>query len=118
MFEGNPDDRVDEFFSLKDIFRKHSFLRAVLSGPSRCILSLNSNFFITIIDIREDNNLLYEFKNILFYSHGISLSHVFQPVKHMLTTKSIVKAKFEGEGKVGLMSSSPLIPIIVTSSPH
>jgi len=92
----------------KNIFNRRSFVESVISGSAEGILALPEGCVLTIIKVN-DENVLYEYKNILCYSSGISIDSVKQKVKHMIITGSIFQARLRGSGTVVLMSSGELV---------
>ena len=104
----NYNDKLKHIPKFKNIFNKRSFVECVISGSAEGIIALPEGCVISILEVH-DENVLYESKNILFYSKGISIETVCQPVKHVLFTGSIFRARLRGRGTVALMSSGELV---------
>ena len=79
------------------------------------VLAVPPGCYITIIDFKENEEMLYDYKNLLFISQGIKAHRVLQKIKNMLISRPIFKVKFSGTGKVGLISGGALHSIALNN---
>lgn len=92
----------------KNLFNKHEFIETTLNGPATTILAVPPGCYVTIIDLEEHEDMLYDYKNLLFISQGIEVNKVIQKIRNMVISQSIFKVKLSGKGQVGLISGGAL----------
>jgi uncharacterized protein (AIM24 family) len=109
--QGAPSSREDSFMKLSGIYRKRRLLQSTVRGPVRFVLGLPEGYRLETIEIKEDEDLLFEFRHVLFYTEGISFQTQVQTVSHAMMTRDLVKMKFKGPGTLGLLASGPLYPV-------
>ncbi|HEY0827308.1 MAG TPA: AIM24 family protein, partial [Bacilli bacterium] len=107
-FRGNSAQREDSFLNLPGIYRKKRFVKARISGPSQFILGLPNGYCTGIVPIEEKDDLLFEFRNVLFYTEGLEFTTHVQTVKNVMITRDLAKIKFKGPGTLGLLTAGPL----------
>lgn len=107
-FRGSSAQREDTFMNLPGIYRKKRFVKARISGPSEVILGLPNGYCIGTVPIGEDDDLLFEFRNVLFYTEGLKFTTHIQTVKNVMITRDLAKINFKGPGTLGLLTAGPL----------
>ena len=107
-FQGSSVQREDSFMNLKGIYRKKRFVKSHIRGPSKFILGLPEGYCIGTVPIGDDDDLLFEFRNVLFYTEGISFRTHVQTIRNVLITRDLTKINFQGPGTLGLMTAGPL----------
>ncbi|GAB2694735.1 AIM24 family protein [Paenibacillus thermoaerophilus] len=110
-YQGPPAGRQDSLFDLPGLLRKKKLIRTRLTGPGRLWLALPPGFHLTSLPVGECEDLLFEYRNVLYYTEGIGMKTVWQQAKRSLLTRELVKMKFDGTGTIGLLTSGPLVPI-------
>jgi len=109
FFDGDPEKRNDQFLDFKSMIKKGSLLSSNIRGKASLVLSLPRWYYIKIIEIKGKDDMLYEYKNVLFYSNDIQLTAEFAPLKIIATTGSLARLCFHGSGFIGIMSQGELI---------
>jgi uncharacterized protein (AIM24 family) len=107
MFHGDGNLREDRRVKIKHAFAGNRLYEAIISGPCDFILSLPAGCYLGVIPV--DNELLFDVKNVLFYSENMSLTRKHQPLLNMFATSSITRYEFKGSGTIGIMSGGPII---------
>lgn len=110
-YQGSPGLREDRLFDLPGLVRKKKLIRSRISGPSRLWLALPPGFHLTSLPVGEHEDLLFEYRHVLYYSQDIQMQTVWQKAKRTLLTRELVKMKFSGIGTIGLLTSGPLLPV-------
>ncbi|MFD0676880.1 MULTISPECIES: AIM24 family protein [unclassified Paenibacillus] len=110
-FQGAPSLREDSFMKLSGMYRKKRMVQSRIHGPARFMLGLPEGYSLGTVEIKEDDDLLFEFRHVLFYSEGMSFRTHVQTVRNALMTRDFVKMRFQGPGKLGLLTAGPLYPI-------
>ncbi|NMO95220.1 AIM24 family protein [Paenibacillus lemnae] len=103
-FRGPSTGRNDRFMNIKGMYRKKKLLRADLSGPSQFTAALPAGFSMREIPLKEEDDMLYDFRHVFFYTQGVSMQTRFLKVKNMLVTRDAVKMKFSGSGSIGILT--------------
>lgn len=103
-YRGPSDGRSDRLMNVKGMYRKKKLIQADLSGPCEFTAALPPGFAVKAVELREGSDLLYDFRNIFFYSSGIEMQARILHIKNMLITKDAVKMKFSGTGTIGLLT--------------
>ncbi|MFU1793477.1 AIM24 family protein [Paenibacillus azoreducens] len=104
VYRGPSEGRSDRLMDVKGIYRKKKLIQADMTGPCQFTAALPPGFAIKIVDLHENSDLLYDFRNIFFYSSGIEMHSRILRIKNMLITKDAVKMKFSGTGTIGLLT--------------
>ncbi|WP_261304118.1 AIM24 family protein [Paenibacillus andongensis] len=107
-FQGKSEQREDSFMKLPSMYRKKRFVQSRLHGPANVMLGLPEGYSMAVIPIDADDDLLYEFRHVLFYTEGVSYASHLQNVKNTLITQDFVKMQFRGPGKLGLLTAGPI----------
>lgn len=110
-FQGSPSLREDSFMKLSGMYRKKRLLQSKIRGPVKFMLGLPEGYSLGTVDIKEDDNLLFEFRHVLFYTENMKFRTQIQKVRHVMMTHDFVKMKFSGPGTLGLLTSGPLYPV-------
>jgi uncharacterized protein (AIM24 family) len=107
-FQAESSKRVDSFMKLPGMYRKKRFVQSTIHGPARFMLGLPEGFYLSTIPIELDDDLLYEFKHVLFYKMGITFRTHVQTVRNAMVTRDFIRMRFQGPGTLGLLTSGPL----------
>ncbi|RXZ84915.1 hypothetical protein EBB07_01600 [Paenibacillaceae bacterium] len=104
-YKGSPSGREDRVMDLAGVYRKRRWIRAAISGPSQLLLGLPGGCRLHTVPIGTDSNLLFNFRNVLFFSEGITMQSRVQSIKNAMITKDWVRMKFSGPGHIGVIAS-------------
>ncbi|GAA3403055.1 AIM24 family protein [Paenibacillus hodogayensis] len=107
-FEGESAQREDKLMNLQGMYRKKKLIRSRLSGPARLMLALPGGYSLHCLSLAGNEDLLFEFRHLLFYSEGVQMKSVLQSFKNMIATKDVMRMKFSGQGTIGIISAGPL----------
>jgi uncharacterized protein (AIM24 family) len=107
-FQGESARREDKLMNLQGMYRKKKLIRSRLSGPSRLLLALPGGYTLQCLSLAGNEDLLFEFRHLLFYTEGIEMKSVMQSFKNMIATKDVMRMKFSGNGTIGIISAGPL----------
>jgi uncharacterized protein (AIM24 family) len=115
-YRGNPQGRTDRFMNLKGMYRKKKLIQADLTGPCEFMSALPQGFCLKSIPIHGGSDLLFEFRNLFYYTPGIRMEHKMLQFKKMIITRDWMKMKLSGEGEVGIITYGPLYEIVLDES--
>ncbi|MEW9701169.1 AIM24 family protein [Paenibacillus sp. SI8] len=107
-FQGKSEQREDTFMKLPGMYRKKRLIQARFYGPSQFMLGVPGGYSMAVIPLEGDEDLLYEFRHVLFYTEGVTVTTHLQSVKNTLITQDLVKMQFRGPGTLGLLTTGPL----------
>lgn len=107
-FRGHSAQREDKLMSWQGMYRKKKLLRSRLSGPATLLLALPGGYTLHLLKLAGNENLLFEFRHLLFYTEGIEMKSVMQSFKNMIATRDVMRMKFSGSGTIGIVSAGPL----------
>lgn len=107
-FQGRPEQREDSFMKLPSMFRKKRLIQSRVTGPAKVMMGLPEGYSLAVIPLEAEDDLLFEFRNVLFYSDGVTFTTHMQSVKNTLITQDLVKMQFYGPGTLGLLTTGPL----------
>jgi uncharacterized protein (AIM24 family) len=110
-FQGAPSLREDSFMKLSGMYRKKRLIQARVHGPSRFMLGLPDGYCLSTVAIQKEDDLLFEFRHVMFYTDGMSFRTQIQTVRNALMTRDFVKMRFQGPGTLGLLTAGPLYPV-------
>ncbi|MEI7028045.1 AIM24 family protein [Paenibacillus sp. y28] len=110
-FQGASSLREDSFMKLSGIYRKKRFVKTQIHGPVRFLLGLPEGYSLGTIEIQEDDDLLFDYRHVLFYTDGMTFHMHVQAVRNALMTRDLVKMRFQGPGTLGLLTAGPLYPV-------
>lgn len=110
-FQGKSEQREDSLMKLPSMYRKKRFVQSRVYGPANLMLGLPEGFSMAVVPIEADDDLLYEFRHVLFYTEGVSFTSHLQNVKNTLITQDLVKMQFRGPGTLGLLTAGPIYPM-------
>ncbi|WP_431090086.1 AIM24 family protein [Paenibacillus sp. 8b26] len=103
-YRGPSSGRSDKLMNIKGIYRKHKLIQADFTGACRLIAALPPGFSLKMIELEGSDDLLYDFRNLFWYSSGIHMRTKLLSVKNMLFSRDVIKMKFDGIGQIGLLT--------------
>ncbi len=103
-YRGPSDGRSDRLMNVKGMYRKKRLIQADMSGHCQFTAAVPPGFAIKTVELEAHSDLLYDFRNLFFYSTGVEMHSRILKVKNMLITKDAVKMKFSGTGTIGLLT--------------
>lgn len=103
-YQGPSSGRADRFMDVKGMYRKRKLIRADMSGPCRFVAALPPGYRIITLQLDEQNDLLYDFRHLFYYSTGIVMQTRVLSMRNMFITQDIVKVKFSGRGSIGILT--------------
>ncbi|MCZ8513901.1 AIM24 family protein [Paenibacillus filicis] len=107
-FRGASSQREDSLMKLSGMYRKKRMIQSCIRGKSRFLLGLPDGYILTAVNIAAEDDLLFEFRHVLFYTEGMKFRTHIQTVAKALMTRDLVRMRFEGPGTLGLLTSGPL----------
>ncbi len=107
MFHGEGNLREDRRVKITHAFAGNRLYESLISGPSEFILALPAGCYVNVVPVTSE--LLFDVKNILFYSDSMAVKRKRQSWFNMVATSSITRYEFKGLGEVGIMSGGPII---------
>lgn len=107
-FQGDGALREDKLMNLQGMYRKKKLIKSRISGPSRILLALPAGYTLHCLTLQGDEDLLFEFRHLLFYTEGVEMKSVLQSFQNMIATKDMMRMKFSGAGTIGIISAGPL----------
>ncbi|MFC3345797.1 AIM24 family protein [Paenibacillus abyssi] len=90
---------------LAGMYRKRRWIRSKISGPSELLLGLPPGCRLHVVPIEAESSLLYDFRNVLFFSDGMTMKNRLQSIKNAVITQEWVRIKFSGPGQLGIIST-------------
>ncbi|TDF97137.1 AIM24 family protein [Paenibacillus piri] len=110
-FQGEPSLREDSLMKLSGMYRKKRMLQSRIRGPARFMLGLPEGYCLGTVDIQAEDDLLFEFRHVLFYTEGMSFRTHVQTVRNAIMTRDLIKMRFQGPGTLGLLTAGPIYPV-------
>jgi uncharacterized protein (AIM24 family) len=110
-FRGGAAQREDSFMNLPGMYRKKRFVQSRIHGPAQFMLGLPEGYHIGVVPIEANDDLLYEFRHVLFYKVGITFSTHIQTIKDAMITRDLVRMRFQGPGVLGLLTAGPIYEV-------
>lgn len=110
-FQGEPSNREDSLMKLPGMYRKKRLIQSRIRGPAQVLLGLPDSYCVTPVEIAKDDDLLFEYRHVLFYNEGLTYKTHIQRIRHALLTRDLVKMRFAGPGTLGLITAGPLYPV-------
>lgn len=107
-YRGPSNGRIDRFMNMKRMYRKGRLIQSDLSGPSQFVAAVPPGFAMKSIEINEGSDLLYDFRSLFYYSHGITMQTRLLNMKNLLITRAMIKVKFAGTGTIGILTQGPV----------
>ncbi|WP_054956238.1 AIM24 family protein [Paenibacillus dakarensis] len=107
-FRGRSHNRSDRLMEVKGILRKNKLIRADISGPSQFTAALPPGFSMREIQLKGQEDMLYDFKNVFFYTNGVNMQTRILKIRNMFITRDAVKMKFSGSGSIGILTQGPV----------
>ena len=116
LYEGDPKKRrtsvVRPAGDLKVLVSKRNLTVTTIEGPSSLVVSLPRGCYVNIFPINGDDPFLYNFRNVLFCTGGITYRSrllLKDNVAMAFATRSIIATSFSGSGHVGIASDAELL---------
>ncbi|OBZ08877.1 hypothetical protein A8L34_22235 [Bacillus sp. FJAT-27264] len=103
-YQGPSSGRSDRLMDVKGIYRKRKLIRSDMSGPCRFVAALPPGYRVKTLELEGNNDLLYDFRHLFYYSEGITMQTRVLSMKNMFITRDIVKIKFSGRGSIGILT--------------
>ncbi|KRE82560.1 hypothetical protein ASG89_15055 [Paenibacillus sp. Soil766] len=107
-FQGMSELREDALMKLPGMFRKKRLFQSRVSGPGQLLMGLPEAYSLAVVPLEAEDDLLFEFRHVLFYTEGVTFTTHLQSFKNTLITQDLVKMQFHGPGKLGLLTAGPL----------
>ncbi len=95
-YRGPSSGRSDKLMNIKGMYRKHKLIQADFTGACRLIAALPPGFSLKMIELEGGDDLLYDFRNLFWYSSGIHMRTKLLSMKNMLFSRDVIKMKFDG----------------------
>ena len=108
-FQGMPELREDALMKLPGMYRKKRLIQSRVKGPGQLLMGLPEAYSLAVVPLEAEDDLLFEFRHVLFYSEGVTFTTHLQSVKNTLITQDLVKMQFNGPGTLGLLTAGPFI---------
>ncbi|KAA9004788.1 AIM24 family protein [Paenibacillus spiritus] len=112
-YQGPSSGRSDRFMDVKGMYRKRKLIRADMSGPCRFTAALPPGYRVKTIELTGEEDLLYDFRHLFYYSRGIEMQTRVLSMKNMLVTRDVVKVKFSGRGSIGLLTEGTVCEAVL-----
>ncbi|CAN7646364.1 AIM24 family protein [Paenibacillus sp. LjRoot56] len=107
-FQGMPELREDALMKLPGMYRKKRLIQSRVRGPGQLLMGLPEAYSLAVVPLEAEDDLLFEFRHVLFYTEGVTFTTHLQSVKNTLITQDLVKMQFHGPGTLGLLTAGPL----------
>lgn len=107
-YHGLPHQRQDQFMNLLSAFHKKKWIHSLLQGPCDFIMGLPQGCSLTTILIADDEELLFDLRNIMYFSSTLTTQSVIQKMRTAWITKDLVRMRFTGKGSVGIGTAGDL----------
>ncbi|WP_106768595.1 AIM24 family protein [Paenibacillus faecalis] len=107
-YRGPSHGRSDRLMDVKGIYRKQKLVRADISGPSQFTAALPTGFSMREIQLTDNQDMLYDFRHVFFYTKDVHMQTRILKIKNMLITRDAVKMKFSGNGSIGILTQGPV----------
>ncbi|MGG1553859.1 MULTISPECIES: AIM24 family protein [Paenibacillus] len=113
-FQGKANQREDGLMKLPNMYRKKRLIQSRITGPAEVLIGLPEGYNMTVIPIAEGDDLLYEFKHVLFYTEGVTFTSHLQSMKNTIITQDLIKMQFSGSGTIGILTAGPVHPMALS----
>lgn len=110
-YRGPAHHRSDKLMNLKGIYRKRSLIRSDFTGPCRLVAAFPPSIGLKRIELTEGSDLLYDFRQLFFYTEGIQMETRILSMKNMMITRDAVKIKFSGQGQIGILTQGQVVEL-------
>lgn len=110
-YRGPVQNRSDKLMDMKGIYRKRKFIRADFTGPCQFVTSFPPSVALQMIQLKEDSDLLYDFRHLFLFTEGVRMETRVLSVKNMMITRDAVKMKFSGSGQIGILTQGQVIEL-------
>ncbi|UNK19731.1 AIM24 family protein [Paenibacillus sp. N3/727] len=107
-YRGPSHGRSDRLMNVKGMYRKQKLIRADISGPSQFTAALPRGFNMREIQLTDNQDMLYDFRHVFFYTKGINMQTRILKIKNMFITRDAIKMKFSGIGSIGILTQGPV----------
>ncbi|WP_172199893.1 AIM24 family protein [Saccharibacillus qingshengii] len=110
-YRGNPKLRSDRLLEISRMMRKRKLIRADFRGECAFTAVLPAGFGLQTLHISGGSDMLYDFRQLFFYTEGIEMKSRILKLKNMLITQDAIKMKFSGEGQIGIMTQGTVFQV-------
>ncbi|MCS7462307.1 AIM24 family protein [Paenibacillus doosanensis] len=107
-YRGMPHQRQDQLMNLSSAYHKKRWIRSLLQGPCDMILGLPPGCSLTTVDIADREELLFDLRNIMYFSESLATKSVVQKMRTAWITKDLVRIRFSGIGSIGILTAGDL----------
>lgn len=107
-YRGPSHNRSDRFMNVKGFMRKNKLIRADISGPCQFTAALPHGFNMREIRLTGNQDMLYDFRHVFFYTKGVNMQTRILKIKNMFITRDAIKMKFSGSGSIGILTQGPV----------
>ncbi|AWB46781.1 hypothetical protein DCC85_03125 [Paenibacillus sp. CAA11] len=110
-YRGPSESRIDRLMNVKGMYRKKKLIRADITGTCEFIAAIPPSYSLKPIPLTRGSDLLYDYRHLFFYTHGVQMQTRILSVKSMLITRDAVKMKFSGNGQIGILTEGHVIEV-------
>ncbi|MGG1879638.1 AIM24 family protein [Paenibacillus cisolokensis] len=110
-YRGPAFGRSDRLMNVKGMYRKKKLIRADMKGPCQFTAALPPGFSMHEIELSGEEDMLYDFRHVFFYTQGIHMQTRILKLKNMLVTRDAIKMKFSGNGSLGILTQGPVCKV-------
>ncbi|MCV4234876.1 AIM24 family protein [Virgibacillus sp. LDC1] len=110
-YRGPSSGRSDRLMNVKGIYRKKKWIRADITGPSQFTAALPPGFNMHEIQLEGEQDMLYDFRHVFFYTQFVTMQTRILKIKNMLVTRDAIKMKFSGNGSIGILTQGPVCKV-------
>ncbi|GFN31169.1 AIM24 family protein [Paenibacillus xylaniclasticus] len=110
-FQGLPHHREDRIMNLAGMYRKRKMIRSLFQGPSELVVGLPPSCSLETVEIDEKSNLLFDLRNVMFFTDGIQMKSIVQKLKNAWITKELTRMRFTGPGTLGVITAGDLMTL-------
>ncbi|WP_019534829.1 AIM24 family protein [Paenibacillus ginsengihumi] len=107
-YQGSAHQRQDQFMNLLSVYHKKKWISSLLQGPCDFVMGLPPGCSLTTVHIAGQEELLFDFRNIMFFSQCLTTRNVIQKMRTAWITKDLIRMRFSGEGSVGILTAGDL----------
>lgn len=110
-YRGPVQNRCDKLMNMKGIYRKRKLICSEFTGSCRLVTAFPPSIGLKVIELTEGSDLLYDFRNLFFYTEGIRMETRVLSMKNMMITRDAVKVKFSGRGSIGILTQGQVVEL-------
>ena len=94
----------------KGMYRKKNGFVPILQGPVSLLLH-SPGFNMHEIELEGEQDMLYDFRHVFFYTKHVTMQTRILKIKNMLVTRDAIKMKFSGNGSIGILTQGPVCKV-------